>query len=458
MRMLPKLVLQRPHGSPVFALVGLAILLLAPCAQALPSDALLDSLAMASAEHEQYGRLDERDQTESLLETLSRQRIAADSAPTHPHKILEQIDLLRGTRAKREADELATLRPPAPEVSRMRESDTNPDQPDVEATTPPASPAVPPSVHPTEAVRPPSLCRSGPLKIEWVRSGQRTEVHESPDSIVPVRLKITAPCGLSRIDLFLDETLARTFPIPTSSSGTFEFTDQVPMSTGIHRLDILACDTAGTCTRSVPMESKVTKPVSPWIPRTVGGLVGLCILMGFALSLRKLSHHAPSHRSGSSAVPLPQSTGVSATIRHRLQLVAKEIGPSFPALSLRLPDAPADLTIDPESLGEVFGNILRLHARRAKTEGQILVAIGQGPLSAEIVFEDTAPTPDEEAIPLLLDPSKARLKERMELDAELDSARQLIARSNGSIAMEARIDGGLRTRIRLKLAPRKSTT
>jgi hypothetical protein len=438
--------------------LGLASLLLVPCAQALPSDALLDSLALASAEHEQFGRLDERDQTESLLETLSRQRIAADSAPAHPHMILEQIDLLRGARAKREADELANLRPPAPEVSRMRESDTNPDQPDVVVPTPPPPTPASIPVRQPEVVKPAALCPSGLLKIEWVSSGQRPEVHEAPDSIVPVRVRIAAPCGLSRIDLFLDETLARSFPIPTSSSGTFEFSDRVAMSTGIHRLDILACDTAGTCTRSAPMESKVTKPVSPWIPRTVGGLVGLCILMGIALSLRKLTNLAPSHRSSTSPVPLPQSSGVSATIRHRLQLVAKEIGPAFPAVSLRLPDAPGELTIDPESLGEVFGNILRLHARRAKSEGQILVAIGQGPLSAEIVFEDTAPMPDEEAIPLLLDPTKTRLKERMGLDLELESARQLIARSNGSIAMEARIDGGLRTRIRLKLAPRKSTT
>jgi hypothetical protein len=443
---------------PLAALPCLASLLFAPCARALPSDALLDSLALASAEHEQFGRLDARDQTESLLETLSRQRIAADSAPAHPHKILEQIDLLRDTRAKREADELSSLRPPVPEVARMRESDTNPDQPNATIPTPAPPAAVAAPTLPPNAAKPAALCPSGLLKIEWLRSSPHPEVHEAPDSIVPVGVRITAPCGLSRIDLFLDENLARSFPVPTSSSGTFEFADRIAMSTGIHRLDILACDTAGTCTRSAPLESKVTKPVSPWIPRTVGGLVGLCILMGIALSLRKLSLHAPSHRSSASAVPLPQSSGVSATLRHRLQLVAKEIGPAFPAVSLRLPDAPADLTIDPESLGEVFGNILRLHARRAKSEGQLLVAIGQGPLSTEIVFEDTAPTPDEEVIQLLLDPSKTRLKERMDLDQELDSARQLIARSNGSIAMEARIDGGLRTRIRLKLAPRNTTT
>lgn len=424
---------------------------------ALPSDALLDSLSLASAEHEQFGRLEERDQTESLLETLARQRIAADSAPDHPRKILDQIDMLRGTRAIREADELASLRPPVPEVTRMRESDTVLDQPDLVATPLPVAPLAAPPVRPANAIKPAVLCPTGLLKIEWIPTGPRTESTDGTDSLVSVRVKIVAPCGLSRIDLFLDETLARSFPVPASSSGIFEFSDRIPMTAGVHRLDILACDTAGTCTRSAPLESKVTKPVSPWIPRTVGGLVGLCVLLGIALSLRRLSHHAPSQRTSRSNVPLPQSTGISATLRHRLQLVAKEIGPAFPAVSLRLPDAPAELTIDPESLGEVFGNILRLHARRAKTEGQILVAIGQGPLSAEIVFEDTAPTPDEEAIPLLLDPAKARLKERMDLDQELESARQSIARAGGSIAMEARIDGGLRTRVRLKLAPRKPT-
>lgn len=448
---------RRFRGTPLLAVAWVSCLL-ATSARALPSDALLDSLSLASAEHEQFGRLDERDQTESLLETLARQRIAADSAPEHPLKILAQIDTLRGARAVREADELAALRPPAPEVAQMRESDTNPDAPEaVAAPAPPVAPvaAAPPPA--PEPAKPTALCPSGLLKIEWIRSGPRPEVHEVPDSIVPVRVKLAAPCGLSRIDLFLDETLVRSFPIPTSNAGTFEFADRVPMSTGIHHLDILACDTTGTCTRSAPLESKVTKPVSPWIPRTVGALVGLCVLMGIALSLRRLTHHAPSPRSSRSHVPVPQSTGVSATIRHRLQLVAKEIGPAFPAVSLRLPDAPADLSVDPESLGGVFDNLLRLHARRAKKEGQILVAIGQGPLSAEIVFEDTAPTPDEDAIPLLLDPAKPRLKERMGLDQELEAARQMVVRSNGSLAMEARIDGGLRTRIRLKLASRKPT-
>lgn len=419
---------------------------------ALPSDALLDSLALASAEHEQLGRLSERDQVESLLETLARQRIASDSSPEVPHRVLEQIDRLRGERSKREATELSNLRQPVPEVVKMLEQDTLPETEPVAAVVKTSErPSPPPAAAPT----PTTLCAAGPVKIDWMQSSQRPEVHEAPDSIVPVRVKITAPCGLSRIDLFLDETLVRSFPVPVGKSGTFEFTDAVAMTTGIHRLDLLACDSAGICTRSIPLESKVARPVSPWIPRAVGGLVGLCIAMGLALSLRKLTLHSAGHGHSTSSAPLPQSSGVSATIRHRLQLVAKETGPSFPAVSLRLPDAPPDLSVDPESLGEAFGNILRLHARRTKDGGQILVAMGHGPMSAELVFEDTGPTPDEDSIPLLLDPAKPNLKERMDLDQELESARQLVVRSNGSMSMEARIDGGLRTRVRLKLAVRK---
>lgn len=421
-------------------------------AWSLPSDALLDSLALAATDQERAKNLAERDQTEILLETLARQRLAADSAPEHPKTVLDRLDRLREERARKEEQELESLRKPPPEVASMLAADTihtpGPDttrtelrpEDKVQAAAGPTKPAV-------------SICPTGPVRIEWLPSSNQP-IRDASDSIHPVKVRIEAPCGLTRIDLFLDESLLRSFPVPVGKVGTFEFSDGVALTAGVHHLDIVACDSFGVCSRSTPLESRISKPVPPWIPRAVGALVGLCALLGLALAIRKRSSHPPVvHHTAT--VPLPDSAGVSSTIRHRLQLVAKEIGPSFPAVSLRLPDTPPALSVDPESLGEAFGTIVRLHARRAQQNGQILIAMGQGPLSAEVVFEDTAPSPDEPSIPALLDPSKPWLKERMELDQDLELARQAIVRAAGSISMEARIDGGLRTRVRLKLAPNK---
>lgn len=421
-------------------------------ASSLPSDALLDSLALAATDQERAKNLSERDQTEILLETLARQRLAADSAPEHPKAVLDRLDRLREERARKEEQELESLRKPPPEVASMLAADTtHAPGPDTTLAGPRPEDKPQSAAGPTKPVV--SICPTGPVRIEWLPSPTQP-VRDASDSIHPVKVRIEAPCGLTRIDLFLDESLLRSFPVPVGKVGTFEFSDGVALTAGVHHLDIVACDSFGVCSRSTPLESRISKPVPPWIPRAVGALVGLCALLGLALAIRKRSSHPPVvHHTAT--VPLPDSAGVSSTIRHRLQLVAKEIGPSFPAVSLRLPDTPPALSVDPESLGEAFGTIVRLHARRAQQNGQILIAMGQGPLSAEVVFEDTAPSPDEPSIPALLDPSKPWLKERMELDQELELARQAIARATGSISMEARIDGGLRTRVRLKLAPNK---
>lgn len=433
-----------------------ASLLLAGIAWSLPSDALLDSLALAAADQERAKKLGDRDQTEILLETLSRQRIAADSAPEHPKDVLAQLDRLREERARKEELELESLRKPPPEVASMLAADTLPapghDTPQTSAR--PQDKATDTAARTTKSVV--SICSTGPVRIDWLQSANNS-IRDASDSIHPVKVRIEAPCGLSRIDLFVDETLLRSFPVPLGKVGSFEFSDGVALTAGVHHLDIVACDSFGVCSRSLPLESRTSKSVPPWIPRAVGALVGLCALLGLALAIRKRASHPPSiHHTAT--VPLPDSAGVSSTIRHRLQLVAKEIGPAFPAVSLRLPDSPPALSIDPESLGEAFGTIVRLHARRAQQNGQILIAMGHGPLSAEVVFEDTASSPDESSIPSLLDPSKPWLKERMELDQELELARQAIVRAAGSITMEARIDGGLRTRVRLKLAPNKDKT
>jgi hypothetical protein len=429
--------------------MGILLAGLSASTRALPSDALLDSLTAAATDQEHRERLGDRDATESLLENLVRQRLVSDSAPDHPKQILEQLDRARAQRAQREAEELSNLRKPAPEVAQLLAAEA------MDSATPSNSPPAPDTARPALAPKVANLCSAGPVRIEWIKD-DAPAFHPPQDTLFQFKVRIGAPCGLSRIDLFKDEAIFRSFPVPIGKSGSFEFTDQIILTKGIHKLDIVACDTTGICSRSLPLECKSIEKVAPWIPRAVGILVGLCVLLGLILTLRKWTHHPQTATHGSShGVPLPASSGISNTIRHRLQLVAKEIGPAFPAVSLRLPDSPPPLTIDPESLGEAFGTLLRLHARRTSESGQILIAMGHGPLNAEVVFEDTATTPDDAAIPGILDPTKRNLKERMGLDQELETAKQLIVRSNGSISMEARIDGGLRTRVRLKLAPHK---
>ena len=442
-------------------IVAIASLALSASIQALPSDALLDSLALAAADQEKAGVLSERDHTEALLETLSRQRVASDSSPERPKALLAELDRLREERARKEAEIVESGRKPSAEVQHLLEAvETN----TVAASSPepvalptvPAAPVDTSRASRSAAPAPAGICPSGAMRVTWASKEGFPALRDERDSIFPIAFRIDAPCGLTRIDLFVDETLVRRFPVPTGNKGAFEFSDGIALTPGLHRIDLVACDSLAVCTRSAPFEVRSSGPVPPWIPKTVGVLVGLCVLLGLTLVIRKRSLHPSSATQRSTTtVPLPESSGVSSTIRHRLQLVAKEIGPNFPAVSLRLPDSPPALAIDPESLGEAFGTFLRLHARRSAQGGQILIAMGHGPMNAELVFEDTAPSPDEQVVPQLLDAGKPRMKERMELDQELESARQAIVRSNGSVAMESRIDGGLRTRIRLRLAPRK---
>ena len=158
------------------------------------------------------------------------------------------------------------------------------------------------------------------------------------------------------------------------------------------------------------------------------------------------------------AVPVPESTGLTGTLRKRLQQVAQEVGPAFPAVSLRLPDQPPHLGTDPESLGDAFSTLLRLHARRTTgSGGQILIAMGMGPVSAEVVFEDTASSPEEGSVQAILDLARPRVRERMGLDRELETALEAFHRAGGTISNEVRIDGGLRTRMKVPLGPVKPT-
>lgn len=425
-------------------------ILLGGTVSALPSDALLDSLQLAALEHEKAGRIDERDKTEVLLERLVRERLVADSAPEIPKRRMADLELARSERAVLESNAESSRRKPLAQVSRL-----------LDDTAPPASDSVRnrPSIPAAQAKAVPaaaSTCPGGPVGFHWIEPATSTPAQKG-EGILDVKIRLNAPCGLSRIDLYVDDQPARSFPPPRTRSGIFEFSDHVPAATGIHHLEVLACDTGSQCVRSAPLEAHLTGPVPSWVPKAVGGLVGVCGLLGLSLLLRRHPHHAAFPRTWAhgrpSAVPVPEAAGLSGTLRKRIQLVAQEIGTAFPAVSLRLPDQPPPLSMDPEALGDAFATMLRLHARRTANGGQLLIAMGQGPLSAEVVFEDTAASPEEGSVQALLDMARPRVRERMGLDRELELALESFHRAGGSLVAEVRIDGGLRTRMKVPLAP-----
>jgi hypothetical protein len=431
--------------------------LLGGTVSALPSDALLDSLQLAALEQEKAGRIDERDKTEVLLEMLARQRLVADSAPEIPQRRLADLDRNRSERAAHEAEEENARRKPPAEVARMLGDSS---APMADSSRRPPSSLVPPAAIPApiQARSAPatSTCPAGPVRFHWLEPTASQPAQKGAGTL-DVKIRLEAPCGLSRIDLYVDDLPARSFPPPRTHAGAFEFSDHVPVLEGIHRLEMLACDTTSLCSRSRPLEAHLTGSVPPWIPKAVGGLVAICGLLGLSLLFRRRPHHSyhpPQARAARpSAVTVPETVGLSGTLRKRLQQVAQEVGPAFPAVSLRLPDHPPTLSVDPESLGDAFSTMLRLHARRTSSGGQILIAMGQGPLSAEIVFEDTANSPEEGSVQAILDPARPRVRERMGLDHELELALDAFRRAGGSLAAEIRIDGGLRTRMKVPLAP-----
>lgn len=416
---------------------------------ALPSDALLDSLQLAAIEHERAGKVDERDRTEALMEMLARQRIVADSDVAVPRKRLSTLEAMRSERAKQEAEEDARERKPPPEVARALAETTM-------STDAVPSPVVRPAIETTTVAPPlpPSVCGNGTIKFKWIEPSSSSLSPKRRDT-VGIRLQLEAPCGLARIDLFQDDEKVRAFPTPNRHAGLFEFADDIKSNPGVHRLEVLACDTFNACLRSPIKEYRISGPVPPWIPKAVGGLVAVCGLMGLTLVLRRRPHDKPKILPVGSptAVPIPESKGVSGTLRRKLQQVAQEIGPGFPAVSLRIPDSPPNLSVDPESVGDAFASLLRFHARRTQSGGQILIAMGHGPVSAEVVFEDTATSPEESAVNALFDIAKTSVKERLGMDADLFSAREAFTRPGCSLTAEVRIDGGLRTRMKIPLAP-----
>jgi hypothetical protein len=349
---------------------------------ALPSDALLDSLQLAALNHERSGRLEARDSDEALLEVLANQRMVADSAPEIPQRRLDELDQLRAERAQRAVDSVRAVRKPPMAVARMLADSTSPSG---DSSPLPVVPALP--MEPVRVPAPPASARTTcrAIRFRWIEPASRS-VSQGGSGILDVKIRLDAPCGLSRIELYADDLPPRAFPAPRTGSGTFEFSDHIPVVEGIHHLEVLACDTNSVCVRSAPLEARLAGKVPPWIPRAVGGLVAVCGLLGLALLVRRRPHLrysvvAPTY-SRPSAVPVPETKGLSGTLRKRLQQVAQEVGPAFPAVSLRLPDHPTPLSVDPESLGDAFSTLLRLHARRSAEGGQILIAMGTGPVSS----------------------------------------------------------------------------
>jgi len=412
---------------------------------------------MAALEHEKAGRIDERDKTEVLLEVLTRQRLVADSAPEIPKRRLEDLDHARSERSALEAAEESSRRKPPAQVVRMLEDSTPP--PIADPAAPPlgglkAAQPVADTAHAPSVATPASTCPQGPIAFRWIEPLTSTPAPKG-EGILDVKIRLVAPCGVSRVELYLDDLPARPLPSPHTIAGAFEFSDHIPAAAGIHRLEVLACDTNSLCARSTPLEAHLTGAVPSWVPKAVGGLVAVCGLLGLSLLLRRRPRYAfysGTAENRPSAVPVPEAVGLSGTLRRRLQQVAQEVGPAFPAVSLRIPDQPPPLSVDPESLGDAFSTMLRLHARRASGGGQILIAMGQGPLSAEVVFEDTATSPEEGSVQAILDLARPRVRDRMGLDQELELALESFRRAGGSLVAEVRIDGGLRTRMKVPLA------
>lgn len=421
--------------------------ILGATAFALPSDELLDSLQVVAVEHGLGGRFGEREQAEALLEILAKQRIAADSTPAVPLRRLHELNKVRAERAKREAMDVAAARKPPPEVARLLNTPEVPDS----TVRPVAPPVVPTPSSGVASAR--STCPGGAVRFRWLGPSGAV-IAQHGEGVVDARIRLEAPCGLTRIELYVDDLPPRGLPVPRTGFGSFEFTDHPRLGEGVHRMEVLACDTTYLCSRSLPMEARVAGSVPPWIPRAIGALVLVCCILGLALLVRRRPHAhrgvPPSNRL--SAVTVPETNGLSGTLRKRLQLAAQEIGPAFPAVSLRLPDHIPALSIDPESLGDAFSAMLHLHSSRAAAGGQMLIAMGHGPVSAEVVFEDTAASPDDDALHAIFDPSKPRVRERMGLDRELELAVRAFQRAGGSVVAEIRIDGGLRTRMKIPLS------
>jgi len=472
--------------------VVLALLGLAAPGSALVSDAELDALLRTSTTMHASGRGRERDSLVESTRSAIRARLAADeSAPT----ALERLDALENLVARTDRDrraQAAALKARAlardPDGIRKAHAEFVKRYPkssppslaellaianapaDTVPATPPASkpatdscsgPSRAPACPDTIAAPPPptaaaSLCPDGPPSVLFLRPNSHQAI-VNRDSTLVLQARIHAPCTLRNLDLLSDSFPARRVDFPAGRSGTFEFDDAISVPPAAQVLHLVVCDTFGTCAQAhLPLRHAAR--IAPWIPWTSGGLVLLGLLTGLAVLLRRPSapKQTPAHLRGIQLRPAPVAPGDTSTTDlqdtlKRIMASAEKEFPRGPRIVSRMNTTIPPLAGNSAELERAFGHLVRLPLARAGLRGMVLVATGRGPVNMEVVLEDNGPDLDDAALRTLFDPNVPRSRERQGLDRELAEAADLLSRLRGHLSAEARIDGGLRLRIRLPL-------
>ncbi|MCB9496447.1 MAG: hypothetical protein H6686_06120 [Fibrobacteria bacterium] len=275
------------------------------------------------------------------------------------------------------------------------------------------------------------------------------------DSLLVVRARIFSSCGLHHVEIRGDSGALRMLDLPDRPTGVLSFEDRLAPGPTPGRLFLLACDTNMRCARdSVVLLAPPLIP--PWIPWTSGGLVLLGLLTGLTILFRRPAATPEATARGVQyRAPLPASPGATKGDIHRIlksaiAAVEKEY-PRGPRVVCRFSSSIPPIDIEEKEIESTFRQLVRLPMSRAGLRGTVLVATGRGPVNMEVVIEDNGPDLDEELIRTLFDPAMIKNKERQGMDKELSLAGAALAKAKGHLSSEARIDGGLRLRIRLPL-------
>lgn len=146
-------------------------------------------------------------------------------------------------------------------------------------------------------------------------------------------------------------------------------------------------------------------------------------------------------RPGRQAAQVPNDEGA------RVDLMLRELCKGSPQMiSLHLPPQLPALPLEPKRLESALGLFLELFQRR-QARG-ILVAAGCGALSVEVVLADAGTDiPDVQRI-AFLDWNTPVVAARQDLDERLREAHGWLLSVGGSMAVEARLEGGISLRCR----------
>lgn len=153
--------------------------------------------------------------------------------------------------------------------------------------------------------------------------------------------------------------------------------------------------------------------------------------------------------------PVPRDPVPQAGDGTRIDLMLAELCKGSPQMiSLHLPAHLPALPLDPQRLEAALAVFLELFQRR-QARG-ILVAAGCGALSVEVVLADAGTDlPDVQRL-AFLDWSAPLVAARQGLDERLREAHAWLGSVGGSMAVEARLEGGISLRCRLPLGKAKS--